>query len=167
MVIEAGATTARRYVGDLTAWSRAPQGEGWSAAAAIWSATAVYAHRAQLTISAAKSGVFANSVEGRRRLREADPAAPLLLAFRDLGVQQHAGSYGEAAMAARVEATRARFAGLRASRCRTAAVWPQWRRPGSLRQLTARWWVLLPTRRSAGCVPGQAGQYGEEGVLRP
>ena len=86
-VLACGATTARRYVDDRTAWHR---GEGQAchiAAAAMWSATELYVSAAQLTISRAKSGVFASTGLGRAALREADPAAPVLLTFKDLGIQ--------------------------------------------------------------------------------
>ena len=75
----------------------------------MWSATAAYAQAAQLEVSASKSGVFADTLAGRVALEALDPAAPVLLTFKDLGVQQHAGARGATAMAARVQAARARF----------------------------------------------------------
>ena len=60
-MVQAGATTARRYVDDLTAWHRGEGEDSRVATAAMWSASALFAAAAQLTISAAKSGAFANT----------------------------------------------------------------------------------------------------------
>ena len=109
MAAEAGATTVRRYVDDLTAWHRGIPEHCPLAASAIWTVTEVYAAQAQLTISAAKWGVFASTATTRAELSEREPAAPVLTTFKDLGVQQHAGAFGATAMAARVQATQARF----------------------------------------------------------
>ena len=108
-VTAAGATAARRYVDDLTAWHRGPAEDAVVAAAAMWSATALYVRAAQLTVNDRKSGVFASSPSGRATLAADDPAAPVLLRFKDLGIDQKVGAPGLAASAARVAGTMARF----------------------------------------------------------
>ena len=105
----AGATAARRYVDDLTAWHRGQADEGHVAAAAMWSATALFVRAAQLAISEAKSGVFSSSAEGRAALAAADPAAPVLLSFKDLGIVQAVGGPRVSAPATRVVSTMARI----------------------------------------------------------
>ena len=108
-VTGAGATAARRYVDDLTAWHRGSAEDGQVAAAAMWSATALFVRAAQLTISTAKSGVFTSSTEGREALAAADPAAPVLLSFKDLGIVQAVGASKVSAPATRTLGTLARF----------------------------------------------------------
>ena len=90
-VVAAGASAARRYVDDLTAWSRAPFPEPAVVAAALWCATDHFAAAAQLQLNVAKSGVFASTGPARRRLRRLCPGPPLLRTFKDLGAQQHVG----------------------------------------------------------------------------
>ena len=109
MMAEAGDTTARRYVDDLTAWCRGPPDDCPTAAAAMCSATAIFATRAQLAVSTTKSGVFASTAATRAALVAVDPAAPLLRSFRDPGIQQHAGVLGATAMATRDQTARARL----------------------------------------------------------
>ena len=106
---EAGATAVRRYVDDLTAWHRGHALDGQVAAAAMWSATALYARAAQLTVHEAKSGVFASSAQGRAALAADDPAVQVLRSFKDLGICQSVGAPGLSAPAARVLSTVARF----------------------------------------------------------
>ena len=108
-VVQAGATAARRYVGDLTAWHRGPSVDGQVAAAAIWSATAIFVRAAQLSVSVAKSGVFASSAAGRAALPAAETAAPVLPSFKDLGISQHVGAPGLVALAARIRSKVARL----------------------------------------------------------
>ena len=57
-VSQAGATSARRYVDDLTAWVSGPPMEGSAQAVAIWNATTAFATAAQLALNQARSGVF-------------------------------------------------------------------------------------------------------------
>ena len=163
-VVACGATTARRYVDDLTAWHRGEHLGSHIAAAAMWSATELFVSAAQLTISRDKSGVFASTGPGRAALREADLAAPVLLSCKDLGVQQHAGAHGARASAARVQATFGRFERLSglplpyAKRSQAVA---------SPRLRTAPW--SAPRRRASlvGYAPGLAGLFGAAGGLGP
>ena len=75
----------------------------------MWSATAIFVRAAQLSVSVAKSGVFASSAAGRAALPAADPAAPVLLSFKDLGISQHVGAPGLVALAARIRSKVARL----------------------------------------------------------
>ena len=108
-VTGAGATAARRYVDDLTAWHRGDADDSRVAALAMWSATELFVRAAQLTINVAKSGTFSSSAQGRAVLAADDPSAPVLTCFKDLGITQHAGGPALVAPAARVLSTLARF----------------------------------------------------------
>jgi len=105
----AGATKARRHADDLAAWAHGPARHVPQAAAAIWTATVGFVAAAQLQLSEAKPGVFASAGPGRRWLCRRCPEAQLLRAFKDLGVEQHAGMHGCAVLAGRVAGTRGRF----------------------------------------------------------
>ena len=74
-----------------------------------WSATALFATSAQLTISQAKSGAFANSLLVRAGIEEDGPSVPILTSFKDLGILQHACKVSAAATAARAQRTFGRF----------------------------------------------------------
>ena len=63
-VAATGATRARRYVDDLTAWARGPLPVAAQAAAAAWVATEAFVAPSQLTIQLAKSGVFSGTRRG-------------------------------------------------------------------------------------------------------
>ena len=92
-----------------TAWSRGRELDRAVATAAVWSATALFAAAAQLRISVAKSGAFASTASARADLQVADPSAPVLRSFKDLGIPQHAGHVGTTAAVARVQGTFARL----------------------------------------------------------
>ena len=107
--LQAGATTARRYVDDLTAWTRGDGEDCRVATAALWSASALFAAAAQLTISQAKSGAFASCPLVRAEIAADDPSMAILTTFKDLGILQHAGKASAAATAARAQSTFGRF----------------------------------------------------------
>ena len=98
----AGATAARRYVDDFTAWAR---GEAEDCRVATGQRRQYFATAAQLTISQAKSGAFANSPLVRAGIEEDGPSVPILTSFKDLGILQHAGKVSAAATAARAQRT--------------------------------------------------------------
>ena len=108
-VQRAGATDARRYVDDLTAWHRGDPAVGPGIAVRIWEATLAFASAAQLSLHQEKSGLFSGSGHARRELQDSLPQVQVLTSFKDLGVQQLAGASGQAALLKRIQATAARF----------------------------------------------------------
>ena len=108
-VSRAGATSARRYADDLTAWVRGPPIEGSSQVVAIWSATTAFATAAQLALNQAKSGVFSGCDRTRAQLLASAHGAQLLRTFKDLGVQQLVGGGAQQLLEQRIRATAGRF----------------------------------------------------------
>ena len=119
-VARAGATSAGRYVDDLTARVRGLRAAGPGLASVVWLESALYAEATQLALNLEKPGVFLGCGRSRDQLLalSSPPRAKLLRVFKDFGVQQLAGEAGRRQLKLRLVALTA----WAASPCRAPGV---------------------------------------------
>ena len=83
-----GPPAARRYVDDLTGWTRGSDPEQVVAAAAdLWGVTRRFADACQLDVNMTKSVMFGAPASVRQALAAAEPEVVVATCFRDLGIQ--------------------------------------------------------------------------------